>query len=592
MKIFISYARVDKPYCMQIVNTLDVHDVWYDQRLYAGQQWWKEILRRLDWCEGFIYLLSPDSVNSEYCWREFELAESLGRQVIPILIVPNTQIPPRLADLQYIDLTGGLSVENVTELLNSIYVADQRNKTTTNIPFSNIRSEQIQPPVITNSKIVGQAAAAMENGQFDQAVYLLRQAKEAGFQSQFIKIDDLLRVAESALERQTYLREAEREYRQISDLVRHQFTREWGCKAFQDFRVAYPEYDPDGIATVCGIVSNKLASPISVDDVTTTEKNLTALNGFHESEHSSDLITEIPSQVVYQTSTQEMIPTPQDIGVSLITTSVPVVIPRPPSTTSVISPQTQTKVNIAVTFSLPLLEFIEIPAGVVHIDAFADSSPNVERSGHYVKAFRMTKYPITNRQYQMFVQDSEGYANEVWWRFSPQAVNWRKENPKPKPSQFKGDERPREMVNWYDAMAFAGWLGYRLGRRITLPTVAQYQRGAQGNDNRVFPWGMEFDKGYCNTRESGMKMTTPVNQYDKGVSPYGIYDLAGNVWEWCLDMVEESDESSEGRLVRKRAVIGGSFVSPYERSQITFNYYLNPQTLYASIGFRVIESIE
>ena len=587
MKIFISYARVDKPYCMQIVNTLDVHDVWYDQRLYAGQQWWKEILRRLDWCEGFIYLLSPDSVNSEYCWREFELAESLGRQIIPILIVPNTPIPPRLADLQYIDLTGGLSVENVTDLLNSIYVADQRNKTATNLPVSNIRSEQIQPPVITNSKIVGQAAAAMENAQFDQAVYLLRQAKEAGFQSRFIKIDELLQVAESALERQTYLREAEREYRQISDLVRHQFTREWGCKAFQEFHVAYPDYDPDGIATICGVTSEKASM------VAPTAQQGVLFNVDEVDDKAHDFTREPnpnPTGNGYSpTRIQEIT---NDMDNILITNPVPVVISKPSVTTNTQSPVVTPVKQPVTTLTLPLLEFIEIPAGVVHLDAFADSSPNVERSGQYIKLFRMTKYPVTNRQYQMFIQDSEGYANEVWWRFSPQAVNWRKENPKPKPSQFKGDERPREMVNWYDAMAFCGWLGHRLGRRITLPTVAQYQRAVQGNDNRVFPWGMEFHREYCNTRESGMKMTTPVNQYDKGISPYGIYDLAGNIWEWCLDMVEESDESLEGRLVRKRAVIGGSFVSPYERSQITFNYYLNPQTLYASIGFRVIESVD
>ena len=83
MRLFVSYARVDKPSCIQVVDTLDVHETWYDQRLYAGQDWWKEILRRLDWCEGFIYLLSPDSVNSEVCRKEYELAKSLGTPHFP-----------------------------------------------------------------------------------------------------------------------------------------------------------------------------------------------------------------------------------------------------------------------------------------------------------------------------------------------------------------------------------------------------------------------------------------------------------------------------------------------------------------------------
>jgi formylglycine-generating enzyme required for sulfatase activity len=87
-------------------------------------------------------------------------------------------------------------------------------------------------------------------------------------------------------------------------------------------------------------------------------------------------------------------------------------------------------------------------------------------------------------------------------------------------------------------------------------------------------------------------MTTAVDYYTAGISPYGIYDLAGNVWEWCLDLSEESVDAPEGHVIRKRAVIGGSHVSPYERSQINFNYYLDPVTVYASIGFRAIESVD
>ena len=78
MRLFISYARVDKPYCVQIAETLDIHSTWFDQRLYAGQHWWREILRRLDWCEGFIYLLSPDSIASEYCQKEYKIAQNTG----------------------------------------------------------------------------------------------------------------------------------------------------------------------------------------------------------------------------------------------------------------------------------------------------------------------------------------------------------------------------------------------------------------------------------------------------------------------------------------------------------------------------------
>ena len=111
MKIFVSYARVDKPYCIRIIETLHAHDVWYDQRLYAGQDWWKEILRRLDWSEVFIYLLSPDSVASLYCRRELEIARRLKRDIIPVMINRETVLPDKMREWQYVDLCDDLTVE-------------------------------------------------------------------------------------------------------------------------------------------------------------------------------------------------------------------------------------------------------------------------------------------------------------------------------------------------------------------------------------------------------------------------------------------------------------------------------------------------
>lgn len=118
MRLFISYARVDKPFCQQIVDTLNVHEVWYDQRLHAGQKWWEEILKHLDWCEGFIYLLSPESLASEYCQKEFTIAHDAGKQLIPVIIQSNVQVPPELIHVHYANLkrwANGASSQNVTK---------------------------------------------------------------------------------------------------------------------------------------------------------------------------------------------------------------------------------------------------------------------------------------------------------------------------------------------------------------------------------------------------------------------------------------------------------------------------------------------
>ena len=151
-------------------------------------------------------------------------------------------------------------------------------------------------------------------------------------------------------------------------------------------------------------------------------------------------------------------------------------------------------------------------------------------------------------------------------------------------SRFSGDARPRENVNWYEAMAFANWLSGLLKMKVTLPTIAQWQRAAKGDDDRYFPWGDDYYEEHCNTLESGLKMTTPVNRFQKGVSPYGIYDMAGNLWEWTMNTASASEEGRDYR----RAVAGGSFVSPCDRAQTSFRYYLDPRVRYSSIGIRLV----
>ena len=96
-------------------------------------------------------------------------------------------------------------------------------------------------------------------------------------------------------------------------------------------------------------------------------------------------------------------------------------------------------------------------------------------------------------------------------------------------------------------------------------------------------------------------MTSLVMRYNNGVSPYNVYDMAGNIWEWCLNAKPKltSNTGSNGNydstdmtLAGERAVFGGSFVSAYQRSQISFHYYLDPLCYHATIGFRIVQKIE
>jgi formylglycine-generating enzyme required for sulfatase activity len=124
----------------------------------------------------------------------------------------------------------------------------------------------------------------------------------------------------------------------------------------------------------------------------------------------------------------------------------------------------------------------------------------------YLPDFQISKYPVTNAQYKAFV-DATG-------RGAP----W--DYPKDKA------DHPVTRVNLRAAWAFCHWAGCRL------PTEVEWEKAARGTDGREYPWGNEWREGCCNSREANVLGTTPVGYYEAGASPYGVYDMAGNAWEW------------------------------------------------------------
>lgn len=126
----------------------------------------------------------------------------------------------------------------------------------------------------------------------------------------------------------------------------------------------------------------------------------------------------------------------------------------------------------------------------------------------------------------------------------------------PAPKHWTDGQMPTEVaahpvvfVTWGDAAAYAEWAGKRL------PTAQEWEKAARGTRGNVYPWGDQPTPAKCNVRENGVGATTPVGRYQSGVSPYGVYDLCGNVWEWC------GTESSPGR----RELKGGAWTSPFDR---------------------------
>jgi sulfatase modifying factor 1 len=158
-------------------------------------------------------------------------------------------------------------------------------------------------------------------------------------------------------------------------------------------------------------------------------------------------------------------------------------------------------------------EMILIPAGefLMGSEEYEDEKPQRQV---YVDAYYIYKTPVTVAQYRAFCQATK--------REMPDLPVWSK------------DDHPIVRVTWKNATAYTSWAGARL------PTEAQWEKAARGTDGREYPWGNEWDVSKCNNWDTGPHQTTPVGSYPQGASPYGVLDMAGNVWEWCADWYDEN----------------------------------------------------
>lgn len=229
------------------------------------------------------------------------------------------------------------------------------------------------------------------------------------------------------------------------------------------------------------------------------------------------------------------------------------------------------------------MDWCAIPAGQVVLKK-GGYIPQ-DQTPFQVAAFSMARYPVTRSQWGVFLAAPDGYQDPAWWDYSPSATAWHSKHG-PLASIYKGDRLPITDVSWYEAVAFCRWFSATVGETITLPTEQQWQWAAQGPDARLYPWGAdEITPQHANIYYSVGK-PTPVDGYLLNQSPFGVRDLAGNVWEWCCTdwLVGNDDVSAPGPKLNK----GGCWTVKTPHAHTTYRNWVAPSVRGPDMGFRIV----
>ena len=214
---------------------------------------------------------------------------------------------------------------------------------------------------------------------------------------------------------------------------------------------------------------------------------------------------------------------------------------------------------------------VYIPGGEFMMGEDHDSTTELASPAHKVtvQPFFMDRTEVTNSAYAAFVKAAKYPAPADWKAGTFLKVT---------------NNFPVVKVSWDDANAYAKWAGKRL------PTEAEWEFAARSNDGRLYPWGMNWLNNASNTKENSKNQLIEVGTYAIGASPFGVQDMAGNVWEWTLsDVMSYRDPNvviASGKVIR-----GGAFSLTNDHAKTTYRGYNQPEAKTEALGFRTVKDL-
>lgn len=224
-----------------------------------------------------------------------------------------------------------------------------------------------------------------------------------------------------------------------------------------------------------------------------------------------------------------------------------------------------------------------VPMDSAKLKTLADDHPESPQETLDLPAFSISRYPITFQQYEAFLVDSGRPQRYLTRGYVPNT--------------------PVINVTWLDATEFCKWLSGKLGYTVRLATEAEWQKAARGTMGQVYPYGNLFDARRANTKETAIGEPVAVGIFPGGVSPYGVHDMMGNVWEWCANRwrmrrvnrstgrlptyFESENTSPEG--IAPRVISGGAYSTTEALARPSAHYLRAPDYASPYQGFRIVK---
>jgi formylglycine-generating enzyme required for sulfatase activity len=545
LKVFLCHASLDKPKVRELYRYLRRRGIrpWFDEiDLVGGQDWQIEIPKALATSDAIIICLTKNSVDREgYVQKEikFALDKALEMPEGRIFLIPvrfeECEVPFSLSRFQWVDLFDEAGYTRMMRALK--FRASQLERATVELPKTDIEAERLAVEKAAREKQEREATekadkAAQEKSEREVAEKV-RKEKAEREAAEKVARDRAKREAAEKARRER----AERQAAQIAAL------KEVFSKSFNSFKLAIPKAKPFlrfggiiGIVLVLLLVGSRaMAQFLSFVPIATASLTLQPA--------STIAVTNSPT---VPTSTPKLNATPTKT--------------RTPTPTSLPTQITDAK-GVSMVFVLD---------GEFTMGENGFNVRKVELDSYYID-----KYEVTNAQYRECVSAQQCgrpsatklgelsyYGNSIY------------------------DSYPVVWMTKGNAEQYCAWRGTRL------PTLEEWEKAARGTDQRSYPWGNQTDltlRANGPGSEDGFQVTAPVGSFPRGVSPYGAFDMAGNVSEFISDNYVSTSTGLEGRLypiIKGGDWYGSRFSQDwYYLFSYTSNTFYQPSSW---IGFRCV----